>query len=108
MKFEEAKTLIKKHYGTSQFASDIEIIKIDKLINFSNYYFVILRKDKDGSAKLSDLKKTCEFFDYEENYYKDICAKHNVTFNNWAIETKFESMQDLDNMIAVLDEIVKA
>lgn len=107
MLYEDAKTLIKKHYGTSQFASDIEIIKINKLINFSNYYFVILRKDKDGSAKLSDLRKTCDFFDYEEDYYKEICARHNVMFNDWAIETKFESLQDLDNIIAVIDEIVQ-
>lgn len=107
MLYEDAKTLIKKHYGTSQFASDIEIIKINKFINFSNYYFVILRKDKDGSAKLSDLRKTCDFFDYEEDYYKEICARHNVMFNDWAIETKFESLQDLDNIIAAIDEIVQ-
>lgn len=105
MKFEEAKTLIKLHYKTNQFANDIETIKINKMLNWSNCYFVVLRKNKDGSAKLTDLKKTCEYFDYSEDHYKTICKKHNVEFNNWAIETNFENLQSLENIIAVLDEI---
>ncbi len=105
MEFEEAKALIKTHYKTNQFASDIETIKINKMLNWSSYYFIVLRKDKDGSAKLTDLRKTCEYFDFSEDHYKNICEKHNVEFNNWAIETKFESMQSLENIIAVLDEI---
>jgi hypothetical protein len=105
MKYLEAKQLVKKYYKTKQFSTDIETIIINKLLTYSAYYFVVLRDTKDGGSKLTDLRKTCDYFDYEEDYYKEICARHNVEFNNWAIETTFESIKDLENMIAVLDEI---
>ncbi len=107
MQFQEALNIIKKHYETDEFTDDISIIKTYKLIDIANFYFITV-VDEDGIAKISDMAKTCEFFEKSEEEWLDICTKFGLVFDNYTIKTNFNGMEDLDNFVAMLDYLVES
>lgn len=105
MQYLDAIQLIKKHYETTEFTSDIEIIKINKLLDFSNYYFIVVSND-NGSAVLSDMGKTNEVFRKPEAEWAVITNKFGLTLDNFEISTTFNKIEDLYNFISLLDWVV--
>lgn len=106
MNFNQALTEIKKEYSTITQAPQIEMIAINKLLDPFNTYFVVL-KERNGKAILSDLAKTCDIIELEEEEYVEICKKYNLNFSNWDINCEFTSNDTLRNFISFLDEIAK-
>ena len=106
MQYLDAMQLIRKHYDTTEFNSDIEIIKINKLLDFSNYYFIVLSND-NGSAILTDMAKTNEVYRKSETEWKLLTDKFGLNLNNFEISTPFNQIEDLYKFISLLDWVVE-
>ena len=105
MKFEEAKQIIKQKYNTRQDRLDVESILIDKHLKFATYYYIILIKS-ENEAILTDYAETCHiFYKLPLSVFEEVCKKHNIDFREGYIEKKFESIEDVDNFVKVLDEL---
>lgn len=104
MNFNEAIKLINTKYETSPYTSDVIVIETNKLMDEFSTYFIALKQDGD-SCFLTDYAKTCEVVDIEEDKLKQFAKNHSLTFNNFYIKCRFNSMQDLENFISFLDEI---
>ena len=106
MQYLDAIQLTRKHYDTVEFTKDIEIIKINKLLDFSNYYFVVINND-NGNAILTDMAKTNEIFSKSEEEWKAITDKFGLNLDNFEICTPFNQIEDLYNFISLLDWVVE-
>ena len=104
MSFENALNEINKVYETTKIALEVAVIKIDKMLDKNNLYYVVL-KDKNEKLILTDYAHTCEIINLGEDKFKEICKKYGIEFNNWNIEKTFNSIADLETYIACLDEI---
>ena len=106
MQYLDALQLIRKHYETTEFTKDIEIIKINKLLDFSNYYFIVLNND-NGTAILTDMAKTNEVFRKTEEEWTAITNKFELKLDNYEIYTPFTQIEDLYKFITLLDWVVE-
>ena len=106
MQYLDALQLIRKHYNTISYSPDIEIIKINKLLDFSNYYFIVLL-DNNGEAKLSDMGKTGEVIDMQENSWKQLSREFGIDYSDYTLSTKISSIEDLYRFILLLDKVAK-
>ena len=108
MQYLDALQLIRKHYNTIPYSPDIEIIKINKLLDFSNYYFIVLL-DNNGEAKLSDMGKTGEVIDMQENSWKQLSREFGIDYSDYTytLSTKISSIEDLYRFILLLDKVAK-
>lgn len=114
MEFEKAKQIIKQKYVTEQKRLDVESIVINKFLNFANFYYIVLInytgdvvKKWTGHAVLTDYGETSNILGnlLSKAYFEEVCKKHNLDFRNGCIEKEFESIEDVDNFIKVLDEL---
>lgn len=106
MQYLDALQLIRKQYETTEFTSDIEIIKINKLLDFSNYYFIVLNND-NGTAILTDMAKTSEVFEKTEEEWTAITNRFGLSLDNYEIFTPFNQIEDLYKFISLLDWVVE-
>lgn len=105
MTFEEAIKLINTKYHTSQRATDLVEIKVNKLLDINHYYYIALY-NMNNTLILTDIAESSDIlYDISEDHWKELCVKHNIEFNDWHLECKFNSLKDLDNFIALLDEV---
>ena len=102
----DAKKEILKKYKLNEYSIDVELVGTNKFFNLSNGYFIALIC-VDGMAELTDMGKTCDYFDITQDALKNLCEKYNLTLDDWTIGTKFNKLSDLDNFIALLDEITE-
>ncbi len=114
MKFEEAKRVIKQKYTTKQKRLDVEGIVINKDLDFSNRYYIILMDytgdsipEWKGHAILTDYAETSHILGrlLPKGYIAEVCKKYNIGYDKGYIEKKFESIEDVDNFVKVLDEL---
>jgi hypothetical protein len=106
MQYLDAIQLIRKHYNTTEFTNDIEIIKINKLLDFSNYYFIVISND-NGNAVLTDMAKTNDLFNKPEAEWRAITNRFGLNLDNYEISTPFNKIEDLYNFISLLDWVVE-
>lgn len=104
MIFFDAQQLIKQSFTLTEYDTDISIINIDKLLTYSNYYFIALLED-NNQAKLSDMGKTNESILLPEDTWQTLCKKFHLEYKDGIISTPFNSMLDLVNYINLLDLI---
>ena len=108
MTFNQAIEEIKKYYPIYQRALDVVEIKVSKLLNLCNYYFIAL-VSYNGTLILTDIATTVEVFpDVTENEWIEICKKYNMSWNDWHIECEYTGIESLNNFIKLLDDIVKS
>lgn len=114
MKFENAKQIIKQKYTTEQKRLNVEGIVVNKFLNFGNIYYIILMNYTEdvvpqwnGHAVLTDYGETSNLLGkiLSKTHFQEVCKKHNIDFRNGCIEKKFESIEDVDNFVKVLDEL---
>ena len=106
MQFLDALQLIRKHYNTLEHSEDIEIIKINKLLDFSNFYFIALIDD-NGQAILSDMGKTGELIELPEEQWASLAREYNIDYSNYTLSTPINDIKDLYNFITLLDSVAK-
>jgi hypothetical protein len=106
MQYLDALQLIRRHYNTIQHTEDIEIIKINKLLDFSNYYFIVLLND-NGFAKLSDMGKTGDIIELPDTTWNKLAKQHNIDYRDYTLSTNFTDIKDLYNFITLLDKVSK-
>ena len=106
MQFLDALQIIRKHYNTLEFTEDIEIIKINKLLDFSNFYFIALIND-NGQAILSDMGKTGELIELPEERWGSLAKEYNINYSNYTLSTSINDIKDLYNFISLLDNVAK-
>lgn len=105
MDYKEAIKIIEKKYKVNAIDDVLTEIYVDKLLNPFNFYFLCLVNCKTRVI-ISDLANTADiFYDKDEEYFKNMCEKYNIAFNNWHIERTFTNMFDLEEFIYLLDEI---
>lgn len=106
MQYLDALQLIRKHYNTIEYSSDIEIIKINKLLDFSNFYFIVVLEE-NGQAILSDMGKTSELIELSEERWEIIAKEYNINYKDYTLSTPINDISDLYNFISLLDAITK-
>ncbi len=101
----DAVKIVNTKYSTYQRTTDLVEIEVHKVLNENSFYYIALLKVGDGVI-LTDLAESAEVLcDVSKERWEELCKKHNVCFNDWHIETPFNSMKDLENFIALLDEV---
>jgi len=82
-----------------------ERIYVNKFLNSFSRYFITF-KEINGEAYLTDNGETFNTLTaIEKDYFIKACYKYNLTFTDNIINTKFEDITSLDNIIFALDEI---
>ena len=105
MEYRQALEQVKQKYHIVEKACDMaEIIVNKNLDNFNMFYIAIA--DDDGDIVLNDLACTCEVIDLPEEKFVEICAKHNVVFDDWHISCKYENLDSLENYISCIQILV--
>lgn len=105
MNYEQAKQLIKTKWDIMEQTINATHIVVHKLLDGNSLYCIVLY-NSDNGVILTDYGNTAELFDLSEEQFTQICAKHNLTFEDWQIETPFNGLEDVENFISALDEIV--
>jgi len=104
MNLKQATELINKKYQTYQRVTDVVEIKVNKLLDLNNFYYIAL-VDMGDFLVLTDIAETANILDHiPEEKWVELCKKYNLKFNDWHIETRFNSIDDLDRFISLLDE----
>ena len=106
MQFLDALQLIRKHYNTLEYSEDIEVIKINKLLDFSNFYFIALI-DNDGQAILSDMGKTGELIELPQEEWSRLASEYDINYSEYTLSTPINDIKDLYNFITLLDSVAK-
>lgn len=106
MQYLDALQLIRKHYNTIEFTKNIEIIKINKLLDFSNFYFIAVLEE-NGKAILSDMGRTGDLIKLPEEAWTILAKKYNLEYKNYTLSTEIKDIKNLYNFILLLDEVSK-
>ncbi len=106
MNYLDALQLIRRHYNTLEYSEDIEVIKINKLLDFSNFYFIALLND-NGQATLSDMGKTREIIELSEEDWNSLAKEYNIDYSSYTLTTPINDIKDLYNFILLLDSVAK-
>lgn len=106
MQYLDALQLIRRHYNTIEYSSDIEIIKINKLLDFSNFYFIAVLEE-NGQAILSDMGKTGELIELPEENWSTLAKEYNINYSNYTLSIPMSDIKDLYNFISLLDNVAK-
>ncbi len=106
MKFEEARKIIEQKYETYQKRKNAVEVVIRKQLRFGYYYYILLM-EYENEALLTDYAETRHILKptLSREFFSETCNKHNITFVDGYIEKKFESIEDVDNFVKVLDEL---
>lgn len=106
MQYLDALQLIRKHYNTIEYSENIEIIKINKLLDFSNFYFIALLEE-NGQAILSDMGKTGELIEKSKEEWQTLAKEYDINYNDYVLSTPIKDIKDLYNFILLLDSVAK-
>ncbi|MBQ3494672.1 MAG: hypothetical protein IJA69_04585 [Clostridia bacterium] len=106
MKIKEALELIKQKYPIREKIDDFAEIVVDKMLNRFSYYYIAIHEE-DGKCYLNDLANTCDAIALSEEEIKQICEKHNVSFDDWHLSLEYENVDSVEKLIACIDEIVE-
>ena len=106
MKFEEARKIIEQKYETRQKRINAVEIVIRKQLRFGHYYYILLM-DYENEALLTDYAETRHILKptVSKDVFEEVCKNNKITFVDGYIEKKFESIEDVDNFVKVLDEL---
>ena len=105
MDYKQALEQVKQKYNIVEKACDMAEIVVNKNLDSFNLFYIAIADD-DGQVILNDLACTCEVIDLPEQKFIDICNKHNVTFDDWHLSCKYESIDSLENYISCIQNIV--
>ena len=106
MKYEEALALVQEEYETKRDSDHSHVICTGLTYNGCEGFCVVLYKDANGEAIITDMGETKEVFsEVPEKYWINLCKKAKCEFRHWSIVRKFRSIDDLDKYIRFLDKV---
>ena len=106
MEFRKALEEIKKEYEFRWVNSTCVQIDSEQLLDPYNYCFVDILNE-NGEALLTDFADNMQIITLPEEKVKEICKKHNITWNNYNLECWYTSNQDIKNYFECLAEITE-
>lgn len=106
MEFEKALKEIEKEYKFRWVNKTCVQIDSEQMLDANNYCFVDVL-NKNGQALLTDFADHMQIVTLKEDRVKEICKKHNITWNNYHLECAYESNQDIKNYFECLAEIAE-
>ena len=104
MKYNQALEEISKQYTVNKIALDSAQIITDVLLDEANIICINITKEGEDVI-LTDYAETINSFDLEEEQIKNICDDYQMDFNDYAIETKYNSIDDLIRYIECMKKI---
>lgn len=106
MDFEQAIQNIQKEYKINYAHKNSIMITTNQMLNEYNYCFVSLI-NYHGKLILTDLTNNMEHITLSEEEVKQICAKHDITFDDYNIECEYTSNDDIKRYLECLNEITE-
>lgn len=99
---------IKKDYPDTRWVSStcIQINFMDFMLDPYNFAFVCLLFEDDKMI-LTDFADNEEVFEFPIEKYKEICAKHNITWNDYHFECIYNSNDDIKRYKECLEELAE-
>lgn len=104
MEFEKAIKEIEKEYKFRWLNKNCIQIDSEQLLDAYNCCFVDVLNE-NGQALLTDFADHMQIITLPEEKVKEICKKHNITWNDYHLECNYASNQDIKNYFACLAEI---
>ena len=104
MEFKEALKNIEKEYKYRWLNGTCVQIDSEQLLDAFNCCFVNVI-NHNGNALLTDFADNMQVITLPEEKVKEICKKHNITWNNYHLECVYTSNQDIKNYFECLAEI---
>ena len=104
MEFEKALKEIEKEYKFRWLNKTCVQIDSKQMLDSYNCCFVDVL-DENGEALLTDFAENMQIITLSEDKVKEICKKHNITWNNYHLECVYSNNQDIKNYFACLAEI---
>ena len=106
MEFEKALKEIEKEYKFRWLNKTCVQIDSEQMLDPYNCCFVDVI-DEDGKTLLTDFAENMQIITLPEDKVKEICKKHNITWNNYHLECVYNTNQDIKNYFDCLAEIAK-
>lgn len=97
---------IKKDYPDTRWVSStcIQISFMDLMLDPYNFAFVCLLFEDDKMI-LTDFADNEEVFEFPIEKYQEICAKHNITWNDYHFECIYNGNDDIKRYKECLEEL---
>ena len=99
---------IKKDYPDTRWVTStcIQVSFMDLMLDPYNFGFVSVLFEDDRII-LTDFADNHEVFQFSEEEYKEICAKHNIIWDDYHIECDYHDNKDIARYKECLEEMTE-